>query len=196
MCPIRLSIHTINRADNSSVLTRRTAMTNSAEAIKAIGASGQRENLAVLASTAAINLDRMAKGRSASLDPIRELAAALREALNSRVDIPNTLEDLGENVSNSTLTNPQNSGHTALLDPVAADLLSRALPASFGSQGLSLPELSTKTEEFITALESVDQSESKPLLEKLRDLCIAFSRSAQAQNAITHFAGPEHPYQR
>jgi len=172
-------------------------MTHSMEPIKAPRTGRPRENLAVLASSAAINLDRMARGTSASLEPLKQLAAALRDALNSKVEIPNVADNnIGPSGQNGVLSESESHGHTALLDPVAADLLSRALPGNLGGPGGSLPELSSKTQEFIEQLESVSESESKVILEELRDLCIAVSRSAQAQYAIAQFGGPEHPYQR
>jgi hypothetical protein len=126
-------------------------------------------NLAILASKAALALGRRAEGIDASLDSVRELATLLRSKVPVR---PSSAE--------------------RLLDPLTTDLLTRAFVAG---EMQSLPELNNRAAEVVEALFNVDTENRPEALEKLRDFCIALSRSAQASSTATTTSAP-HPFRR
>jgi hypothetical protein len=79
-----------------------------------------------------------------------------------------------------------------LLDPLTADVLSRAFAAG---ELHSIP-LKEKANEVIERLEAVREQTEDQVLKELRDFCIALSRSAQAEFVAAWTALPQHPFRR
>jgi len=134
-----------------------------------------KRTLAVLASIAAIQLDRKAQGLDTRFDAVFDLARELR----STVAIPEA-----------------SSPHAYLLDPASADLWSKALPTSLSGELRSVPDLAIKAKEVIATLEKPEYEHSKSELRGLRDTCLALSRSAQGQQLHGEIGFPEHPNRR
>ena len=122
--------------------------------------SGFNVDLASLASQAAIALDDLVLERAADLSAVKVLADSIKS-------------DLGEQAS---------------MDLRTAVALQHALIAvPGGKRSRTVPELLSNAGEFVTRLLRVSENgHSKDVeeLEKLRDLCVALSRSA------TVLAGP------
>jgi hypothetical protein len=139
---------------------RRLHMTFAAAHLE-IPADGQQATLAMRASLAAIALDRRLRDEKAPLTHVTKLVEALK----------NTIEPLPGSVA------PAN-----LLDPVAAELLNRALANAKAATALtSLPEVSAHVRDFIARLEHVEAITTLDEIRVLRDFCLALSQSAQLE---------------
>lgn len=126
-------------------------------------------NLALLASRAAIVLDRKAHGFDVPLESVLELARVLRNRVKAG----------------------DSSKAAWLLDPLTTDLLSRAL---VGGESRSMPELSEWAVEIVEALSKVGADTGVNKLRELRDFCVALSRSAQARSVAASSASRPHPF--
>ena len=130
-----------------------------------------RPDLAALASQAAITLDRKARGIDVPVDSVHRLVEFLR----------------------GTVEAPLPGNAARLLDPLTADVLSRAFAAG---ELHGIPQLKEKANEVIERLEAVREQTEKQALEELRDFCIALSRSAQSEYIAAWTALPQHPFRR
>jgi hypothetical protein len=138
----------------------------------------QLPSLATLASVAAIALDKRVHGIDVPLDPVFELATALREV-----------------IEDSTEPSAPGGVRASFHDPLTVDLLGRALhSSSVGGELRSVEELVEKATEMTERLASSDKDSAQEY-GALRDFCIALSRAAQARYAATHLP-PRHPYRR
>jgi hypothetical protein len=126
-----------------------------------IPADGRQATLAVRASLAAIALDQRLRDEHTPLTEVTKLVEVLK----------NTIEPLPGEVT------PAN-----LLDPVAAELLNRALANAKAANSLtSLPEVSARVSELIVELERAEEISDSEELALLRDFCLALSQSAQIE---------------
>ncbi len=132
--------------------------------------TSSKPNLAVLASQAAIALHRKAKGKDAQLNTV----ILLGELLRGTVDTPSV-------------------NAAKLLDPLTADLLSRAFADSHLD---SLPQLREKATQVIDQLLNVQGEARTEVLTTLSDFCLALSRGAQAEYLAAWMVLPPHPFRR
>jgi hypothetical protein len=122
---------------------------------------GQQATLAMRASLAAIALDQRLRDGHSPLGAVRKLVEVLK----------NTIEPL-----------PGEAAPASLLDPVAAELLNRALANANAATTLtSLPEVSAHVIDLIARLEEAEDITDPDELELLRNFCLALSQSAQLE---------------
>jgi hypothetical protein len=133
-------------------------------------------DLATLAALAAIALERRVNGQNAPLQPVHDLATALRRTL-----------------TDSRLKNVT-SLRASLLDPMTVDLFGRALNSSFNEGLRSVSDIEQHAKEVVDKLFE-SQGDRARELNLLKDFCLALSQAAQAQSAASRISQP-HPYRR
>jgi hypothetical protein len=151
-------------------------MTNPAPDRSGNVAPHRASSLALLASIAAIALDKRAHGFEVSLEPVRELAAELKQVIHDSE--PHETQGI----------------RASFHDPFTVDLLGRALNSPKQPELRSVPELVARATQVTQQLATSDE-EGAPPYESLRDFCLALSRAAQLRLAVTQNV-PTHPYRR
>ena len=135
-------------------------------------------NLAVLASLAAIALDRKLRGQEESLDSVNELVLQLRNSLPA-----GTPPSVGQVAQ-------------AFVSLNAVDVLGRALLMATAVPATSMDDITSRAMVLLDGLENAVLVDDPTKLRELRDFCIALSRSFQAQWGVMFPTVPEHPYVR
>ena len=128
--------------------------------------------LALLAARAAVALELAANARETQWTEVRELGSIL-----------------GSLVGPSVPAEP-GPGRQALVQTEAADVVDRALASSGNHRPTTVAELSDEIERLATALQQASPSTAATELERLRDLCIALARAAQAQEPAPLYVRP------
>jgi hypothetical protein len=121
----------------------------------------QHPNMAVLAASAAVALDKRIHGTETPLTAVHTLAAELAHWLESR-----------------SLT----SDHTALMGATAAALFGRTFITALHQNVRTMDELAATAHRTVDDMRRVDEL-NQDRLAKLRDICVALSRSALAEYA-------------
>lgn len=135
-------------------------------------------NLAVLASLAAIALDRKLRGQEESLGSVNELVLQLRSALAA-----GTSPSVGQVAQ-------------AFVSLSAVDVLGRALLMATSVPATSMDDITSRAKVLLDGLEGAAREDDPAKLRELRDFCVALSRSFQAQWGAMFPTVPEHPYVR
>jgi hypothetical protein len=135
-------------------------------------------NLAVLASLAAIALDRKSRGQEESLASVNELAKQLRNCLAA-----GTAPGAGRVAQ-------------AFVSLNAVDVLGRALLMATAVPATSLDDITSRATVMLDGLENAATEDDLTKIRALMDFCVALSRSFQAQWGSLFPTVPEHPYVR
>ena len=131
--------------------------------------------VALLASTAALALDRKLRKKPTDLGAVGQLVVVLSERLAVPRDAPTEIR--------------------AFLDPITTAFFKSAFMGSEfdepSSGGLRAAALS-----FLERLGASEGASRDEELRRLRDACVAISRTAQASLSFMVAERPEHPYRR
>jgi len=151
---------------------------DSSESAASSAPTSRSPDLAVLASLAAIALDRRIQGHGVSTSPVTDLAIALGQALQSRTSLSDHAAQIG------------------LLNPAAVDLISRALPRDTAAPPRTVRELTSAADDIIQVLKEPTGTLEAKDWKRLRDFCLALSQCVQSQWALNQSKVLDHPYAR
>jgi hypothetical protein len=128
--------------------------------------------LALLASRAAVALELSSTARDTEWTEVRELG-----------------DVLGSMVQGESATEPEH-GRQSLVQTEAVDVVDRALLFSGDRRITTVDELSEEVVRLAIALQKASSSTAAADLERLRDLCVALARAAQAQQPVPVYVRP------
>jgi len=145
--------------------------------------SAQMESdLASLASRAAVELDRVALGREASMIPVLELAKVIAREASA----------------------PDQASHPPLfLNPGTAIVMNRAISdAQLGPQHSKIADLVLQAAAISKTLHEIGsdplrcRTQNPEQVTRMRSFCVALSRRASARHAAIHERVSSHPFRR
>ncbi len=128
--------------------------------------------LALMASRAAVALELAANARDTQWTEVRELGTVLKALVG-----PGSAGEPGP-------------ARQALVQTEAADVVDRALAIAGEHHLTTVAELNDAIERLAAALQQASANTSGSELERLRDLCVALARAAQAQDPALVYGRP------